>query len=518
MELVKRLNSYHYLAASHVYFSKIDHCYYQFFNCQRNGLNQKRFETIEQCNSPYTHCYLSSSNENYLTVRFSLFCASTPISQFEKKQQLTSNDLCSIFLQLVEAISILHSQNTYHGNLSTKTVFIDENELTISLSYFLFDGLNTEKDIQVGINNDLSQIPNVILSLIYNETTLQSIVDGLKQNDSDILKDLSLKTSPLFVCYIHTFLNKSNGSKLKDIKKWIDLFEVINQDGAIIETLLKKNIEFKYEHNKTQNVSCSNYIHHIQPFIVDSLKYVTPLPVKHNKESLNYYIDKNCNIYDIVTPNLFNNAFSFTQDQDTTYLQFEMKSDTKKTFNCLLESKFQQTIHNDSLSLPCSIPKDQQNSDLFSQTITEITIICTNNAILLSFAISLRSLGYVVKCKKFSTEPIFPTPNSFCVTVLLNNCHSLSKPRLEADITVESINGKYNTTFNEFVNSLTNSHYKFHSMPALIWAKTVTLKSLSKMHQRKTLTISSSFRHSPVSSENKFRYFQRYKSCQSLLK
>ncbi|KAL7717391.1 Protein kinase domain-containing protein [Entamoeba marina] len=483
MECVKRLNTYIYHACPQVYFNTLDHCYYQFFEYKKDVFNTNRFEVLERCNSPYTHCYLSDLKDNHISLRFSLFRASTPLYQFQNKHQLNGAQLCKIFLQLLEAVSLLHKHNTYHGNLSVKTVFINESELSISLGSFSHLDVESNVDVLVEKEYDLSQIPAIILSLIYEDNVIEDVINGIKNNDLTTLQVLSSKSSSLFVSFIHFFLQNQNHNVLDIVGKWIDLQDLLNQRWPTIETLLRKYIEFNYNSCVSKNESIIDYVHYIRPYLFDDLIFITPKPVKHDPKCFQYYMDSKCNIYDIKPAVLSSNTFTVKPKLTEKILHFEKKStftngdaknDYTTAFGRFVESHGLPVVGN-TISIPRDLNKDTNHYVMFSQPSIVITLVCQHDIKLLTVANSIRSLGYAVKCEKPSNKPFQPSETSLRITI--SDEHYISKPNTETWFTVETSTGKFKCRCNDFMSNLsqTNNNH-FHSISTLQWLKSIAVK------------------------------------------
>ncbi|ELP93797.1 hypothetical protein EIN_175840 [Entamoeba invadens IP1] len=504
MECVRRNSNYIYHTYPQVFFNSLDHCFYQFVEVEKSTFNTSRFEALEQCNSSHVHCYLNEVSDKLVSLRFSLFQSSISVNHFvEEKNAVTPNQLCKIFLHLVETVALLHSSDSFHGDLSVNSVFLDPTLCDIALGSFpSFCG---KFDIQSSQRSDLENLPIIALRLvngIKSDSDAMDLINKLKQNNKESIQWLTQKTNSLFVSFLMAYLAQPLLTP-ESVSKWVGLFDIFVSKWKTVEILLAKYIEFFYLTN-TSTLHSVDFVHYIRPFLVEGLSFKTDSPVPHKALSEDFFVDRNCEIYDVHKSVLTDNSFIITNSAfplKTMFYKLESQEEND-VFSQFLQSHLGHGVKNGEVVLPKSLTKDTDEYIITKPTL-EIMLHGESTFKLLSIANRLRSKGFIVKCQRRKSEK--ESQNSWLNVYIENDSNGLCK------MVVDNINGKKGYFLDEFIKVITaNEEKQLHSMSTRMWASVVARPSLKIKHV---------YQHSQVTlpkfhTDMRCDFVQRVKSCQ----
>ncbi|EKE42937.1 hypothetical protein ENUP19_0125G0022 [Entamoeba nuttalli] len=470
MECVKRFNNYIYHTYPQVYFNTLDHCYYQFVEVKKEEFNKERIEIIEKCNSPYLRCYMNESNKEIISIRFSLIKAKQSIKEFCEETKVNGEIICKIFLELIDAIVILHKNGSFHGNLNEETIFIDNKEYNISIGSI--GCLNGEYKKEEMMKKDYEDIGIVMIKIISKEFERkkgEEIIKEIKEKKKERIEWVTKNSNELFTSFFMTYLNESSGSK-EVIKKWISLQEIISNKEEWIEVILGEYIEYYY--NKSlKDKQIEEYVHMLQPFLLDNLRYNIKSPNPTSNSQI-IFIDSHCNIINLNQLMLTRNSFEFITTRNNTIIKYNLSNkEENEAFAKFIKTQTRNEVINQEIILPNTI-NDNLEIIHFSKPLIEIKLYCDNPFKLLYVANQLRSCGHIVKCQRGTDDRLSQDERSWHISIL-NEHQPMGKQNGEINISVRTVTGDFIYELNDFIKLITMKPVQFHSTTSLIWGESI---------------------------------------------
>ena len=162
MECVYKDYIYH--TYPQIYFNKLDECYYQMKVVRKEEFNSERYNSLEKCKSKFYRVILYEDT-NKVIVNFGLCTCGQQLIRVDRAK-ITVVVLVKLLIQILEAITLLRTNNTYHGNISASSIFVND-DFEISLCSFY--GLNKNEAKECSFEKDYQDSIKTVLSLLYDK-------------------------------------------------------------------------------------------------------------------------------------------------------------------------------------------------------------------------------------------------------------------------------------------------------------------------------------------------------------
>ncbi|GAB1219744.1 hypothetical protein ENUP19_0041G0109 [Entamoeba nuttalli] len=431
-----------------IYYNSIDHCYYYFSKI--SFFSKDRYDRIDSISTPAHHVYLVSTQPTPV-IRYSL--PSTPISlaSFFKSSQMTESILISIVRQIIESLSILHSNGVYHGNLSADTIFINPESYEIAFIDFLFPRTTIMTDPVIpslhrevpfnGISSFFQKDILSIPSLLLIPFSIPSVHEFLS-NTSSSLSRCSPLLDQLLRSYLSSpfpFQTSLNFFKAlpENIKYLLDTFPSLVLSSYLT---VKYGTSSQTDYHFILTSSIPSLIHPCLPPSLMKTKYITQLQgecflSQPSYPSSTFYADQNELYFQFPRKKIYSTALA-----QLVFLLLEPSNDNLSYFNfsCVdlsyfLDQPIERSLNYKPLRIPTNpllryssqlpfrTPLTLQKRAQFHSSNQKIILVPqisvrTNSSLLLYISSKLRSFGMAVQCKK-SIEEICDTSNSKIVIV-----------------------------------------------------------------------------------------------------
>ena len=559
MECTKKVNIYTYCTYPQVYFNTLDYCYYQFMDIEKRKFNTKRYKSIEQLNSKYYSCYVHETNENVVSIRFSLFKSKMSLERYSNEYIISGKILSTIFLQLIEAIFVLHQNDCYHGNISKNTIFYDRKENTIALSSF--KGLDEENDSYLMMLKDQDDIKRVIIGMIHemndkDEDEIDTIIEELRDNNNERIEWLKQRTGPFFVAIFLFYLHTENFT-IHQIEQLMFLNDIVVNKYHLFESIIMKYIEWYYtqsdiqmklspfkKEKKQKLLTMTNINEYFTCLISLNLSsishncyYQISIPKTHEFKLYNIPVSSyrqsmfskdQISIVNEISYNLNNNLNKFINTYSNNSSKLNQKS-SKLVPNELSQEMMKEIIQEEKQQNEETIKikdidlktKEKKQSIHIHQKRKQpqITLYCRNSFRLLGAASKLRSIGCFVKCQMKSDDETESDNFMYHITILTiqERFHNINYGDLQCKV-------RYNNetrffSLKEFIKHLTNetinsNENNYLSLSMVQYCRMIKDENIIKKGNRQIRNISSNKDIRIIRTPIEKKPVQRVLSCQ----